>query len=73
MKENFRLTIAQLNPVLGQFAENCAKAKDAWLFAKKSEADMVALPEMFLTGYQTQDLVLKSALKKVPFLQTSIR
>ncbi|MDA0361953.1 MAG: NAD+ synthase, partial [Proteobacteria bacterium] len=64
MKENFRLTIAQLNPVLGQFAENCAKAKDAWLFAKKSEADMVALPEMFLTGYQTQDLVLKSAFIK---------
>jgi len=64
MKENFRLTIAQLNPVLGQFAENFTKAKDAWLFAKKSKADMVALPEMFLTGYQTQDLVLKPAFIK---------
>jgi len=61
MAATFRLTLAQLNPVLGAIAANTEKAHAAWLAGKEAGADMVALPEMFLTGYQTQDLVMKPA------------
>lgn len=61
MADRFRLTLAQLNPVLGDLAGNAAKAKAAWEAGLAAGADMVALTEMFLTGYQTQDLVLKPA------------
>ena len=59
MSDNFRLTLAQLNPTVGDLAGNAAKALDAWQKAKAAGADMVALPEMLITGYNTQDLVMK--------------
>jgi NAD+ synthase len=61
MSDRFRLTLAQLNPTLGDLAGNAAKARAAWHQAKVEGADMVALPEMFLSGYQTQDLVQRPA------------
>jgi NAD+ synthase len=61
MPQTFRLTLCQLNPVVGDFAGNAAQARDAWAAGKAAGAQMVALPEMFLTGYQTQDLVMKHA------------
>ncbi|MEK6204939.1 MAG: NAD+ synthase, partial [Amylibacter sp.] len=61
MTEKLRLTLAQLNPTLGDFAGNLAKARDAWTQAKAVDSDMLVLPEMFLTGYQAQDLVQKPA------------
>ncbi|MBS0123480.1 NAD+ synthase [Thetidibacter halocola] len=59
MTDRFRLTMAQLNPTVGDLAGNAAKAREAWLQGKEAGADLVALPEMFITGYQTQDLILK--------------
>ena len=61
MTDRFRLTLAQLNPTVGALAANAAKARAAWVAGRDAGAQMVALPEMFLTGYQTQDLVLKPA------------
>ncbi|MCZ4353258.1 NAD+ synthase [Roseovarius aestuarii] len=61
MADRFRLTLAQLNASVGDIKGNAAKARDAWAQAKAAGADMVALPEMFLTGYNTQDLVMKPA------------
>ena len=61
MSDRFRLTLAQLNPTLGDLSGNAAKARAAWDRAKAEGADMVALPEMFLSGYQTQDLVQRPA------------
>ncbi|MEM9395691.1 MAG: NAD+ synthase [Pseudomonadota bacterium] len=61
MTDTFRLTVAQLNPTLGALRENAEKARQAWAEGKAAGADLVALPEMFLTGYQTQDLVMKPA------------
>ncbi len=58
---HFRLTLAQMNPVLGDFAANTALALRAWEAGRAAGADMVALTEMFITGYQTQDLVTKNA------------
>ena len=61
MAGKFRLTLAQMNPTVGDLAGNIALAKRAWEAGKAAGADMVALPEMFITGYQTQDLVMKPA------------
>ncbi len=61
MTARFRLTMAQLNPTLGDLAGNAAQARQAWEEGRKAGADFVALPEMFVTGYQTQDLVMKPA------------
>jgi NAD+ synthase len=61
MTRIFRLTMAQLNPTLGDLAGNAALAAEAWAAGKAAGADLVVLPEMFLTGYQTQDLVRKPA------------
>ncbi len=61
MGERFRLTLAQMNPTVGDLAGNAALALRAWEAGREAGADMVALPEMFITGYQTQDLVMKEA------------
>ncbi|PKP74715.1 MAG: NAD+ synthase [Alphaproteobacteria bacterium HGW-Alphaproteobacteria-6] len=61
MSDRFRLTLAQMNPTVGDIAGNAALARAAWDQGRAAGADMVALSEMFITGYQTQDLVLKPA------------
>ena len=61
MSQSFRLTLAQLNPTVGAIKANIALAYDAWEQGRAAGAQMVALTEMFVTGYQTQDLVLKPA------------
>lgn len=61
MTDRFRLTLAQLNATVGALDDNAARARAAWEEARAAGADLVALPEMFLTGYQTQDLVRKPA------------
>lgn len=61
MADRFRVTLAQLNPTVGDLAGNAAKARAAWEEGRKAGADLVALPEMFITGYNTQDLVMKPA------------
>lgn len=61
MTDTFRLMLAQLNPTLGAIAANAARARAAWARGRAEGADMVALTEMFVTGYQTRDLILKPA------------
>jgi len=61
MADRFRLTLAQLNATVGDLAGNAARAKAAWDAAREAGADMVAFPEMFITGYNPQDLVMKPA------------
>ena len=64
MAERFRLTLGQMNPTVGDLAGNAARAKRAWDAGKAAGAHMVALPEMFITGYNTQDLVMKPAFTR---------
>ena len=61
MTEHFRISLVQANPVMGAIAANAARALAAWQQGRADRVDLVACPEMFLTGYQTQDLVLKAA------------
>ena len=61
MSDVFRITLAQLNPTVGDLAGNAAKAREVWQAGKDAGSDLVALPEMFITGYNAQDLIRKSA------------
>ena len=61
MADTFRITLAQLNPTVGDLPGNAAKARAAWQQARDAGSAFLMLPEMFITGYQTQDLVLKRA------------
>ena len=61
MTDHFRLMMAQLNPSVGDIAGNTERAYAAWENGRTAGSDMVALPEMFLTGYQTQDLIRRPA------------
>ncbi|MEM6304738.1 MAG: NAD+ synthase [Pseudomonadota bacterium] len=63
MPDRFRITLGQLNPTLGDLEGNAALARATWQEGKDAEADLVALPEMFLTGYNAQDLVMKPAFQ----------
>lgn len=61
MADRFRVTLGQLNPVVGDLAGNAAKARLAWEQGRDAGANLVALPEMFIAGYNAQDLVRKPA------------
>src|SRR6266851_10169152 len=59
----FKITLAQLNPTVGDVAGNAAKARAAREKARADGADLVVLPELFMTGYPPEDLVLKPAFQ----------
>ena len=61
MVDRFRLTLAQANPTVGDITGNASLAREVWQQGRDADADMVALPEMFITGYNPQDLVRKPA------------
>ncbi|WP_299873102.1 NAD+ synthase [uncultured Sulfitobacter sp.] len=64
MADRFRITLGQLNPTVGDLAGNAALAREAWAQGKDAGADLVALPEMFIAGYNAQDLVMKPAFQR---------
>src|SRR5437868_5089518 len=59
----FRITLAQLNPTVGDVAGNAAKARAAREKALADGSDLLLLPELFITGYPPEDLVLKPAFQ----------
>jgi NAD+ synthase (glutamine-hydrolysing) len=52
-----RVTIAQLNPVVGDIEGNRARIVQTWGDASRSGADLVVFPELFLVGYPPKDLL----------------
>jgi NAD+ synthase len=61
--QEFVITLAQLNPTVGDVEGNAAKARTARARAAADGADLVVLPELFITGYPPEDLVLKPAFQ----------
>ena len=61
--DRLAIAVAQLNPIVGDIAGNADKARQARAQAARAGADLVALPELFLSGYPPEDLVLKPALQ----------
>ena len=64
MKKKIKIMLAQLNPTVGAIEENSKKILDTYNIAAKQKIDILAFPEMFLSGYQLQDLVLKNSFQK---------
>jgi NAD+ synthase len=61
--DQFTITVAQLNPTMGDIPGNAAKARAARAYAAAAGADLVLLSELFICGYPPEDLVLKPALQ----------
>src|SRR3990172_4419608 len=55
----FRLALAQINCTVGDLAGNVKKIKQYLQKAKIWQADLVAFPELAVTGYPPEDLLLK--------------
>ena len=54
-----RIALAQVNVVVGDLDGNVAKLASAIDEAKRSAADLVVLPELAVTGYPPEDLLLR--------------
>ena len=54
-----RIALAQLNPTVGDLDGNLAKLIEAYDRAEAAGCDLVAFPELSITGYPPEDLVMK--------------
>jgi NAD+ synthase (glutamine-hydrolysing) len=54
-----RIALAQINPTVGDLDGNVALIKAAYDEAEAAGCDIVAFPELAITGYPPEDLVLK--------------
>ncbi len=52
-----RITMAQLNPVVGDIDGNVSRIIDALPVAAKDGADLAVFPELVITGYPPEDLL----------------
>ncbi len=57
--EKLRVSLAQINPTVGDLAGNTKKIIEYIQKAREQGADIVAFPEMAVTGYPPEDLLLK--------------
>ena len=70
------IALAQANPVIGDLDANIAKLRA--MRSQAAGADLVVFPELFVTGYPPEDLVLKPAFqaaarKRVEALAAELR
>lgn len=63
MTKRLKIAIAQLNPVVGDVGGNLDQARKACDEAARLEADLIVFPELFLSGYPPEDLVMKPAFQ----------
>ena len=59
-----RLALVQANPTVGDLTGNMGKAIDGVAAAAAQGAQLVALPEMFVTGYPIEDLALRPSFQE---------
>ncbi|WP_304438969.1 nitrilase-related carbon-nitrogen hydrolase, partial [Actinoplanes sp. TFC3] len=59
---SLRLALAQVNPTVGDIAGNAAAVRRWTRRAADAGAQLVAFPEMMLTGYPIEDLVFRESL-----------
>ena len=64
MSDQFKITLAQLNATVGDLKGNADKVIKAWDNARDEGSNIIAFPELFITGYNPQDLILKPAFQK---------
>ena len=54
-----RIAVAQINATVGDIDGNCKKMKEYMEMAVNMNADIVVFPELVITGYPPEDLLLK--------------
>ena len=54
-----RLALAQINPTVGDLSGNTEKILEYVRKARRARADIALFPELALTGYPPEDLLLK--------------
>ncbi len=59
MAKVIRLALAQINVTVGDLAGNEQKIRDSIQKARKFQADLIAFPELAITGYPPEDLLLR--------------
>ena len=59
MKNNLKIALAQLNPIVGDVKGNIVKLIDI-RNNLKDEVDIIVVPELYVTGYPIDDLVLRN-------------
>ncbi len=52
-----KITIAQLNPTIGDFKGNLKKIKSSLTTSKNDKSDLIIFPELFISGYPPGDLL----------------
>jgi NAD+ synthase (glutamine-hydrolysing) len=57
---HMKIGFAQINPTVGDLRENCELIIRAYERLAAAGAELVLTPELAMTGYPPQDLVLKS-------------
>ncbi len=60
MARTFRLALAQINTTVGDIPGNAAKIVEYMDKARSLRCDLVAFPELAVTGYPPEDLVFRS-------------
>lgn len=61
--KNFSLSLAQINPALGNVAANLKIHLDWIARAKKEKSNLIVFPELSLTGYFLRDLTSEVAMR----------
>ncbi|MCX5813172.1 MAG: NAD+ synthase [Proteobacteria bacterium] len=59
MTKVYRIAVAQINTTVGDLEGNCKKMKDYVEMAADMKADIAVFPELAITGYPPEDLLLK--------------
>lgn len=59
-----KIALAQLNPTVGDISGNIARARAARRQAAAMGADLVVYPELFVSGYPPEDLVLRPSFQQ---------
>src|SRR5258707_7585226 len=64
MTDRLTIALAQLNPIMGDFPGNLARARAARAKAAAAGADLILFSELYITGYPPEALVLKPVFQK---------
>jgi NAD+ synthase len=69
MIDELKIMLAQLNPTVGALTTNAGLARKAHEAATRAGADLLVFPELFMSGYPPEDLVLKPSFVSACMVQ----
>lgn len=61
MKNKYNIYMGQVNPTVGDIVGNIGIVLELWKKSKQSKCDLLLTPELMVSGYPPEDLILKSS------------